>query len=114
MLQWLQRKLFLRILEERSQLEIVLGIERGLHSNVVLNQIQELLLKLVDLSCSEERIDVGKVIVGQIPIVPNFLGNKQRREDERSPVSWVQGKRGEGNQSVDIDETDDAAFRTVL
>jgi len=98
------------VLEEGSKFEIVLRVEGTLHGHVVLEQLQELLLQLVDLVRHEERIDEREIRITQVLVVPHLLGHEQRTKDERSPVSGIKWHPGKGNQSVDVDETDDAAL----
>lgn len=71
------------------------------------------MLQFVDFFSNEERIDECEICVGQIPVVPHLLCNQERAQNKWSPVSGLQGHFSKSNESVDIDEADDAALRTI-
>lgn len=77
------------VLEESSKLEVVLGVKSTFHSHVVLEKFKELLLKRVDLFSNEEGVDVSKISVREILVIPDFLRDKQRAEDQRTPISRI-------------------------
>ena len=106
----LQREFLLVVLEECTELEVVLRVEVRFHCYVVLHEFKELLLKLVDLLGHEEGVDEGEVRIGQVAVIPNLLSYQKGAKDERAPVSWLQRHLREGYQSIDVDQADDAAF----
>jgi len=93
----LHGELLLVVLEQSSQLKVVLGVQVGLNRHVVLNQLQELLLKLIDFLSHKEGVDEREISVGKVPIVPYLLGNEQRAQEERSPVGGLQRHFGKCN-----------------
>ena len=106
-----QWEFLLVVLEESTELEVVLGIEVRFHCHVVLNELQEFLLKFVDLLGYEERIDKGEICVGQVAIIPDLLGYQKGAKDKWTPVGWLQGHLSEGNESVYVNQTYNAALR---
>ena len=79
-----------------------------------MEEFKELLFKFVNFLSNKEWINKGKVRIGQIPIIPYFLRNQERAKKHWSPVCWLEGHFGEGDESIDINETNDTAFRTEL
>ena len=66
-------ELTLIVLEQGAKLEVVLGVQVGLHGDIVLNELKEFLLKLVDFIGHEEGIDEREVTVREVSIVPDLL-----------------------------------------
>jgi len=104
------RVLFLVLLKEGAQLEIVLCVQARLHRDVVLDQFEELFFETIQLVGHEERVDEGEVGVAEIAIIPNFLGYEERAEDEGPPVGGLKRNFCERDQSIDVDQTNYAAF----
>ena len=102
------------ILEKGSEFEIVLSIQIRLDSNVVLDELKELLFKLVDLLGNEKWVDECKVSICEISIIPNFLRDQKRAQKHWPPVCWLKWHLSECNEPVDIDQADNAAFWTEL
>ncbi len=78
-----------------------------------MNELEEFLLKLIDLLCDEEGIDESEVSIREVAVIPHLLCYQKRAEDEGTPVSGLQWHLCEGDQSVDVDQADDAALRTI-
>ena len=112
--QWLHWEFLFVVLEKGSEFEVVLGVEIGFDSHIVLNQLQELLLQLVDLLCDEKWVNEGEISVGEVSIVPDFLGDQKRAKKHWPPICWLQRHLSESNKSIYIDQADDAAFWTEL
>jgi len=111
--QGLEGEFFLVVLEESAQLKVILGVQVGLDSHVVLNQFEEFLLEFVDFLSHEEGVDEGEVGVREVAVVPHLLGHEKRAKDKRAPVGGLKRHLCESNQSVYVDETNDAAFGTI-
>ena len=79
-----------------------------------MDQLEEFLLKLVDLLSHKERINECKVGIREVTIVPNFLCNQKRAEKHGSPVGGLQGHFSKRNEPINVNETDDAALGTEL
>mmetsp|Transcript_56955 Transcript_56955/g.78984 ORF Transcript_56955/g.78984 Transcript_56955/m.78984 type:complete len:246 (-) Transcript_56955:47-784(-) len=112
-LQSLQAKLVL-VLEEGSQLEVILGVKGALDGDVVLEELQEFLLKLVDFFSDEEGVNEGKIGVGQVLVIPHLLSHHDGAKEQRSPIGGVEGHASKGNEPVDIHQADNAALRREL
>lgn len=72
------------------------------------------MFKFVDFVCDKEGINECEVRVGQVPVIPHFLSNKEGAQYERPPVGRLQGHLCECNKSVYIDQANNAAFRTAM
>lgn len=70
------------------------------------------MLKLVDFFCNKEGINEGEISIGQISVIPHFLGHKERAQHEGSPIGGLKGHLSKCNQSVNVDQAYNAAFRT--
>lgn len=110
----LEGELALVVAEQRPQLEVVLRVQVRLHGYIILNQLQELLLQLVQVFRREEGVDESEVGVREVKVVPDFLGYEDGDHDDGAPVGGLQGDVCEGDQAVDVDEADDAAFGREL
>jgi hypothetical protein len=78
-----------------------------------LNELEEFLLELIDLLGHEEGIDECEVSIREVAVIPHLLSYQKRAEDEGTPVRGLQGHLCEGDQSVDVDQADDAALWTI-
>ena len=70
-------ELLLIVFKEGTELEVIFGIQIRLDGHIVLNKLQKLLLKLIDLLCDKEWINEGEISIRQISIVPDFLGDQE-------------------------------------
>ena len=87
---WFHWKFFLIVFKESSKLEVVFSVEVWLYCHVILNEFEELLLELIDLFSYEEWVDEREICVGKIAIVPYFLSDKKRAQEQWPPVGWLQ------------------------
>ena len=73
----MEREFVLTILEELAKFEVVFCVQLALHIDVVLDQLEELLFKLVDLVSKEEGIHESEVDVLYEVVIPNLLRHKK-------------------------------------
>ena len=102
------------VLVQSTQLKVILCIQVRSDRDIVLDQFQEFFLQFVDLRGHKERIDEGKVGIGQVPVVPHLLSDQQGAQRQWPPVGWLKGNLREGDQPVYVDEADDAALGPKL
>ena len=79
-----------------------------------MDELEELLLKLVNFLSNKERINECKIGIREVTIVPDFLCNQKRAQKHGPPVSGLQGHFSKRNEPIDVNEADDAAFGTEL
>lgn len=106
----MQREFFCVTLKKSSQFIVVFSLQSAFDNYVLLEDLQKFTFQGRYLCGREKGLDESKVSVGELSIVPYLLGDKQRTQEDRSPIGGLYVARSVGYHAVGLDETYDATL----
>ena len=106
--------LFLRVFEQRSQLQVVPSIQACRNIHIVLEEFKEFLLEVVQLRSCEEHPDEGEALVVSVFVFYDLLGNYEGSKDNGSPVVLNQSRPSHRQEPLHINQCHNAAIGREL